>query len=298
MLASEQSRLADRTREIVREASERASTRAGSARSDAALQQAADQLADRTRDLMDGAGPESQLLDRAKERMRDAADAMRAGDLAEARNMARRAQGQLDQAAQSLEQDSRMFGGHDGETARRAQDARKAGEQLRELQQRIDQAMPDLSGELGETERGQMRGDVPAQRGAREKAEELRGKLGEAQARNGAPLSPLGERDLQPIGESMRRAEQALERGDAQQASREQDDASQRLSELSEQMKRRGSGRQGRDQAERSAGRRDGDGDDLDSRARVEIPDGDAFRGPQERRRALLDAMREEPPSD
>ena len=299
MLSAEQSRLADRTRDVVRDASERASRRAGGARADGALQQAADQLAQRTDALMDGAGPEGQALERAKERMRDAADALRSGDLAEARNMSRHAQGQLDQAAQSLDQDANMFGGHDGETARRAQDARKAAEELRELQQRIDQAMPDLSGELGEAERGQMRGDAPSQRGVRQKADELRGELGKEQGESGAPLSPLGERELQPISDAMRRAAQALERGDAQQASREQDDANQRLSELSEQMKRRGGGRPDQGKPEPGGEREgDGDGDGLDSRARVEIPDADAFHGPKERRRKLLDAMREEPPSD
>lgn len=299
MLSAEQQRLSNRTRDVVKKASERASERAGGSRADPAMQQSADQLARDTGELMDGAGPEGPWLDRAKERMRDAADAMRAGDLAQARNMARHAESQLEQAASSLEQDARMFGGHDGETARRAERARKAEAGVRDLQQRLDQAMPDLSGELGEAERAQLRADAPSQRGVREKAEQIQGELGKQQGENGAPLSPLGERELQPISEAMRRAEQALERGDAQQASREQDDASERLAQLSERMKKRGGGRPG-SEGERGKGEREGgqDGDGLESRARVEIPDADAFRGPKERRRRLLDAMREDAPSD
>jgi hypothetical protein len=53
--------------------------------------------------------------------MRDAADATRTGDMAEARRMSAAAESSLEQAASSLDQDARMFPGHNNETCQRAQ---------------------------------------------------------------------------------------------------------------------------------------------------------------------------------
>jgi len=296
MLAAEQGRLANRTRDIVKSASARATQRSDDAAQRSAMQQAADGLAQRMSGLSENAGPEGPWLDRAKERMRDAADALRTGDLSEARSMARQAHGQLEQAAASLEQDARMFPGHNGETARRAAEAAQAGEALRQLEQRIGNAMPDLSGELGAAERGQMRGDVPPQQGARKKADELGKQLGQTPD-EGAPLSPMGERGLGEISEAMRRAEQALEQGDAKQASLEQDDARSRLDQLAQQLQQRRGGGKPQGQSGRQRGEGD-DGNDLDADARVRIPGADEFQGPKEQRRRLLDAMREAAPTD
>src|SRR5262249_756167 len=148
--------------------------------------------------------PERPWLERARERMRDAADAMRTGDLSEARRMAQNAGNSLEQVASSLEQDARMFPGHEGETAERARAARAGADKLSKLSEQLDRSLPQLGEHVGDGERRQLRGDVDPQRKAREQAEQLGEKLG--QTGQDAPLSPQGENELKDAAEAMRRA--------------------------------------------------------------------------------------------
>jgi hypothetical protein len=205
--------------------------------------------------------------------------------------MASAASSSLQQAASGLEQDARMFPGHGGETAERARDAASAAARLQALERAIDRSMPRLGDAIGEGERQQLRGDVDPQRAARGKAEGLGQKL--QAGSDGSPISPTGERDLQQIAEAMKRAERSLEKGDPQGAGLAQQDASEGLRELAERMGKRA--RQGSSREGQQSSRRDGVGNER-AEGPVRIPSAGEHGGPIQRRRRLLDAMREPAP--
>lgn len=301
MLAAEQERLAARSREVVQGAARRAEARGQAAQDSTAMQQ----LAQGAQNDLDALGPtggtssDGQLLGQARERTRDVSDALRTGDLAEARRMAAAAQRSLDSLARSLDHDARMFPGHEGETRARAQAAADAANKLRRLQDQLDRAMPPLGDFMGEDERARLRGDAPQQRSARELAEKLGAQMGHEN--DGTPISPDAQRGLQEVSEAMRRAEQALGQGDADQASRSQEEAADRLRQIEQTMAQRGQqgqqGRQRRGPREGGDGRGGPDGRGHASDAPVRIPGAGDFTGPVEMRRRVLDAMREPGPN-
>jgi hypothetical protein len=292
-LGSEQSRLAQRTRDMLDRAADRAQS-AGQAKTSAEMQRAADDLNDELGRLLesDPGSPERPWLERARDRMRDAADAMRTSDLAEARRMARQAHSTLEQAAQSLEQDARMFPGHRGEARERARNAAAAADKLGKLAGQLDKALPQLGQYVGENERRQLRGDTDPQRQTRQKAERLGQEFGKGP--DDVPLSPQGERELQRAAEAMRRAEQALERGDPQAAGLAQEEAGERLSQLEEAMQQKGKAAPQPQRGER----RDGGQGSMRADGPVRIHGADEFSGPTQLRRKLLDAMREPAPQE
>lgn len=307
MLAAEQERLAGRSREIVQDAARKAQARAGGAGQDSSGMQ---QLAQGAQSDLEALGqPDSnsgdgQLLGQARERTRDISDALRTGDLAEARRMAAAAQRSLDTLARGLQQEAQMFPGHNGETAERAQAAGEAAGKLQKLQQQLDQSMPPLDGFMGEGERTRMRGDVPPQRSAREMAEKLSSEMGDSPS-NGrpaqdAPISPDAQRGLSEVSDAMQRAEQALAKGDADEASRAQEEAADQLRQLEQSMAQKGQGKPGGEGPPRGKGQeraeREGEGG-RNSEGPVRIPGADEFKGPVEMRRRVLDAMREESPN-
>lgn len=290
MLNAEQQRLAERTREMVQRAAQRAQ---GAGAASAEMQRAADELQEDLGRLHDSdpGSHERPWLERARDRMRDAADAMRTGDLSEAHRMQRAAQTSLEQAASSMEQDARMFPGHDGDTRARAREANAAADELRKLGQQLDDALPELGEYVGEGERQRLRGDAEPQREARKKAEQLGEQLGEGP--EGMPLSPQGERGLEQAAEAMRRAERALERGDPQAAGLAQEEAGERLSQLEQDLRDKARGAPRPERGERREGGRDGS---TQAEGPVRIPGADEFSGPVQMRRRLLDAMREPAP--
>ena len=301
MLAAEQERLANRSREVVQDAARKAQARGQQQGQDSSGMQ---QLAQGAQSDLDTLGQPSdgssdgQLLGQARERTRDVADALRTGDLAEARRMSAAAQRSLDSLARSLDHDAQMFPGHQGETRARAQAAADAAGKLRKLQEQLDQAMPPLDDFMGDEERAKLRGDAPQQRSARETAEKLGQQMG--QETEGTPISPDAQRGLQEVGESMRRAEQALGQGDADEASRSQEEAADRLRQIEQSMAQKGKGQGGKDgprQREGGEGREGNDGNGQNADGPVRIPGADEFTGPVEMRRRVLDAMREEGPS-
>jgi hypothetical protein len=140
-----------------------------------------------------------------------------------------------------------------------------------------------------------MRGDVDPQQRARQQAEALQAQLGRNP--DGSLLSPEGEHGLQEAAEAMRRAERSLDHGDPQSASLAQQDASERLRQIQERLTRKGGpgqqpGRGGRE------GRREGEGMGSRPEGPVRIPGANEFSGPVQMRRRLLDAMREQAPSE
>jgi hypothetical protein len=286
---------------VVQDAARRAQARGEQAQDSSGMQQLAqgaqgdlDTLGEANSNSSDG-----QLLGQARERTRDVSDALRTGDLAEARRMSAAAQRSLDSLARSLDHDAQMFPGHNGETRARAQAAADAAAKLRRLSEQLDQAMPPLDNFMGDEERARLRGDAPQQRSAREQAEKLSAQMG--QENEGAPVSPDAQRGLQEVGEAMRRAEQALSEGDADEASRSQEEAADRLRQIEQGMAQKGQrqrGEEGPREGERGGEGREGqDGRGRNSDAPVRIPGAEEFTGPVEMRRKVLDAMREQGPS-
>ena len=178
-----------------------------------------------------------------------------------------------------------MFPGHDGETSDASETADHAAEGLRTLRRDIDRAIPRVGDFVEEHGRAQMRTDASRQRAASDTAEQLAQQLDRGP--DGNPLAPDAARGVRDAREAMERGHGALEGGDPIEASRAQEEAARRLSEVRERMEQ---------QAEResrggSGGREGGTRDDF--REPVHIPGAEEFVGPNELRRRLLDAMRE-----
>jgi hypothetical protein len=295
MIGSEQSRLAERSGAVTQNALQRAQAGQQTGQNDArarglapqaeALEKASAELA-----RQPGSGWQSTAASRAAERMRDTKDALRAGDLAEARGMAETAQRSLEEAANELESESRMFPGQHGEAARRAEQARRAASDADRLSQAIGRAMPEVSEHVSDAERQKLRADADAQRKTGAAAEQLKKDFDKGP--DGLPLSPEAVDALDAARQSMQRAERALERGRPDEANREQQQAAERLKKLSQSLaQKQASGGQGQ------SGKNEANGGEAMRDAPVHIPGAEEWKGPTELRRKLLDAMHEGGPS-
>src|SRR5690606_26433722 len=129
-LEAEQAQLSRRSVERRRGAAERALESVGSTD-----ERAARRLAERARTVRSAleriqraglAGFEQDSYDRARQRLVDTEDALRTGDLGEARRMAEAAAGDLTGLSRDLDLSALMFPGHDGETSADAAKAREA----------------------------------------------------------------------------------------------------------------------------------------------------------------------------
>lgn len=256
---------------------------------------AARRLADQARAVRDAleeidraglASFEQDAYDRARQRLIDTQDALRTGDLGEARRMAEAAAQDMAGLTRDLDLSALMFPGHEGETSDDARRARSADRQLRDLRRQLDEALPDVASHVDPPGRAQMREDSARQARAREAAERLARQFDEGP--DGAALDEQAGRELHDAAREMREAQQALDRGDPLDSARRQEDAARRLTELRERL----------EQESQSGGGGGGDGGDAtrDFRQAVDIPDADQFEGPMEMRRRLLDAMREQAP--
>ncbi len=296
-LESEQHDLAQRSGEARRRAADRAEASGGGEESEAA-QRLGERAGDLRRALdglqRRGMAPSAQeMFDRARQRTRDTEDALRSGDLGEASRMAGEAEREAEELSRDLAIEAQMFGGQGG--AQQARAARDAARGLGELSRDIDEATPRASEFVDDADRAGMRSDAPRQRRVRDAA----GQLGQrfAEGPDGTPLSPDGQRIVGEAAEHMERAEQALGRGDPRESARAQDEAARKLAELREQLEQeqsRGGGGGG------SGGEQQG-GEGGEGRRTfhqvVQIPGAEDFAGPTERRRLILDAMREGSPT-
>ncbi len=231
------------------------------------------------------AGFEQDAYDRARQRLVDAEDALRAGDLGEGRAMSEAAAQDLGALSRDLDLSALMFPGHDGETSEDARQARAADRRLGDLRRQLDEALPDVARHLEAPDRQQMRDDLARQREAQDAAEGLSEQF--ARGPDGTPLSEDAAREVGEASRTMEDAERALERGDPLESARLQEEAARRLSELREQLEQ---------QQEQQSGGGGGGGSELDFTRPVEIPGAEEFEGPMEMRRRLLDAMRESTP--
>ena len=294
-LEAEQHQLARRTGETQRRAATRAAREQGPNQADSArrlARQARSALAtlQRARPNRGGATDE-ESYGRAQERMRDVADALRTGDLGEARRMAEEADREIASMGRDLELNALMFPGRDGATQRAAQAARQAADELSELRRELDDAIPRIEEYLDDAASQQMEGDAARQERAASAANRL--KQAFAEGPDGTPLVPDAVTELRDAQSAMRRAQEALENAQPLDAARNQQEAAEKLTDLRERLERENedsSGDGGGQAGDSGAG-----ADDF--REDVQIPRAEAFRGPEEFRRRLLDAMRERVPS-
>ncbi len=233
------------------------------------------------------AGFEQAGYDRARERLRDTQDALEAGDLGEARANAEAAQRDLSLLSRDLDLSALMFPGHEGETARDAELARAANNELQALRRQLDEALPDVAAHVDAADRGAMRGDLVHQRDATQAADRLSEQLGTGPG--GTPLSEDASRAVAEAARSMEIAERALADGDPLESARAQEEAARRLTELREELEEQ--------QRQQQSGGGGGGSSSPDFDRPVDIPNADAFEGPMEMRRRLLDAMRTAPPA-
>ncbi|MDQ3037578.1 MAG: DUF4175 domain-containing protein, partial [Myxococcota bacterium] len=291
-LEAEQRELARRTTDVRGTAARRALEVAGEQ-----AEEAARRLAGRARQIRGALAPiegerlsslERDSLDAVEQRLRDTEDALASGDLGEASRMVASAEEQLGDLARDLALDSMMFSGHGGETARASRAAADAERRMRELRASLDEALPDLGDHVGTGERGQMRGDAPRQR----QAQGVSADLAELFERgpDGTPLSPDAAAALGEIEQMMDEGARGLDRADPASASRAQEEAARRLTELREQLEQ--------DMQSSSGGGGGGDGGNAapDFSRRVQIRNPSDFEGPMELRRRVLDAMQDAPP--
>lgn len=291
MLGTEQNRLTERSGEVTRSALGRGQHGQSDARARAlapqaeALERESQQLAEAP-----GNGFDSAAANRAAERYRDARDALRAGDLAQARSAAQSAERGLRETAAELENEARMFPGHHGEVAQRAAQARQAASEAERFSDSVDRAMPELSQQLSEGDKQKMRADADAQKKTADAAEQLKQQF--QKGPDGLPLSPDATDALDQARHSMQKAQRALERGQPDEANREQQQASERLQKLSQELAEQQRGGRG------GKGKQEGESGDATRNAPVHIPGAEEWKGPTELRRKLLDAMQEAAPAE
>jgi hypothetical protein len=291
MLGTEQNRLTERSGSVTRGALERGQHGQSDARARALAPQA-EALERESQQLAEGPGNgfDSAAANRAAERYRDARDALRAGDLAQARGAAQSAERGLRETAAELDNEAHMFPGHHGEVAQRAAQARQAAAEAERFSDSIDRAMPELSQQLSDADKQKMRADADAQKKAADAAEQLKQQF--QKGPDGLPLSPDATEALDQARHSMQKAQRALERGQPDEANREQQQASDRLQRLSKQLAEEQRGGRG------GKGKREGEYGDLNRNAPVHIPGAEEWKGPIELRRKLLDAMQESAPAE
>jgi hypothetical protein len=288
-LAAEQASLAERSHAMLDKLSKRARSQGQPEANLEGLAQQAHEIA-RELERVDRSpmSPlDQQSLDGTRARVDDTGDALESNDLSQARSMAKRAGAQLERLTHSTETEARMFPGHEGETSERAEALRNARKKLDQLQDAMQRQAPSLEGMMGGGDRAQLAQDAERQGKARGRASQLEQRL--AGDSDGRPLAPGAANQMREARMQMSEAERALREGRTQDASTAQDEASEQLRQLAEQL-----GQQS--QPQRTARRRDG-GDGGSIEGPVEIPDADAFMAPTEQRRRVLDAMREDRPA-
>jgi hypothetical protein len=294
-LEAEQRELFRRSDDVRRGAAERALQA-----SEALSPEAASKLAGRARQTNqslrqlpgDALGPlEEEALSRARQRLDDSADALEARDLGEARRMSREAVRDLEALARDLELSALMFPGRNGQVGQAARVAREGAKRARELRDEIDGALPRLRDHLAPAGRRQLQEDATRQGDTARAASDLA--LRFEKGPDGNPLAPDAADGMREAERAMRQALDRLRDRDPLGASRAQEDASRRLSELREELE---SGRRPQGGGEGMGQGGGGSGARRDPRQRVQIPGAEEHEGPTERRRRVLDAMRENAP--
>jgi len=226
-------------------------------------------------------GPyESNLQERANERLNDFEKALQGGDVGEALSMANRLAEAANALAKDLELSAMMFRGQGGQTADAAAQARQAAARAQDLRDAARGAVPDIAKGLTEQEREQLRKQSEQQGKAQQAAHQLARRLREQVG--GVPVSEEAAEQLESIEQPMQRASRALEEGSPLEANKEQEAAADQLRRLRQQLESQSKSPVGGGGQDRSQGAR--------SDERVEIPTGRSKADELAWRRRVLDA--------
>jgi hypothetical protein len=234
---------------------------------------------------------DDEAVDRLDARLRDVAAALSQGDVGEAQRMAHSAGEAAHALARDLELSALMFPGRDGRLRDAANQARQIADGARRLGADVDRAIPRFSDHLEPADREALAENRTRQRRAGERTDELARRFeGGADAE---PLSPETGQGLREVGRTMNAADEALAQGDAISAAEHQREAARRLGELREDLE------QNRRSQSGAGGGGEGGGLEGVMRPdrRVEIPRGPGASDGRDRRRLVLDGMREGAPS-
>jgi hypothetical protein len=243
-------------------------------------------------------------LDAAREALHDLEGALRAGQLADANDLAERAAMSLLRLESEVRLEAQMRGPRDRAAAAQARLATEAQRQGYGLSRSIDDLVPSLREHVDDADRAQMESQSGSQMQISVDTDAIAERF--AVGPNGAPLSTEAADAMRSASSAMRQASDALDEGSPQQASEQQDRVISILEEMlkkaEEQRSRRargGRGRRGGTTGGENGGADRGGGFESEgdpSQDIVRIPDGSDFVGPAERRRRVLDAMRDDAP--
>jgi hypothetical protein len=234
---------------------------------------------------------DEEAVEQLEARLRDVSAALEQGDVGEAQRMAHSANESAHSLARDLELSALMFPGRDGELRDAATEARRIADRSMRLSAEVDRAIPRFSEHLAENDRQALE----ANRARQQRAHGAAGSLAE-RFEGGAdtdPLSPETGEGLREVERTMGAASESLEGGDAIAAAERQREAARKLRELREDLEQ--------NRRSQSGGGGGGDGGGLEGvmqpDRRVEIPRAPAENRGVDRRRLVLDGMREEAPS-
>jgi Domain of unknown function (DUF4175) len=253
------------------------------------------------------------MLESADSRVNDLDRALQVGDLDEAQDQAERAvrATQTLQGRLSMEQQlSQRYPGfsRDPEAVRKGlSGASGAIPPLQEVSQALQQLLPHDGQQATSQQIQQMLDQEKEQRDVSGKLQEARNQLGEVGKR--VPIfGPQHEQMLQEAQDGMGRAQERLGRGEPRGAQAGEESALEKLQQFQQAMEQLaksqgGKGGQGprmpmpwgEPQGNEEGDEQEGESDSM-RHDRVEIPDAEATRGPQEFRKELLDAMKQQPP--
>ena len=241
-------------------------------------------------------------LDGLSARAEDLEKALQGGDYAEALDQAQRAESALQRVQSRLLLEEQIKQLQQPGPVRRSREA-TAGAQdpVREIAQKLQEAMPKGGGQLSPEQQAQLKLQQAEQREIKQELQGVRDQL--AQVGKKVPVfGPQHEQLLQEAQGAMESAEQKLGQGEPRGAQSGEGQALEKIEKFEQAMKdlaqKGGKGGQGMPMPwgePGGDGQEEGDGDST-QHERVEIPDAESSRGPQEFRKKLLDAMKQPAP--
>ncbi len=204
---------------------------------------------------------------------------------------------QLDSMGEHQRKLDEMFGNPDEvrqQSAQLAQELRKNSQTMQEVSQKLQSLFPEPGSQLSQQERQQLKQLSEQQQQLEQRAQGLRQQMEEMQQ-----LAPVFGQEagdqMEEIGQRMGEAAQRMGGQDPGRGYGQQQAALEGLKRFQQQMKesQQGQGKGGLP-LPMGMGRREGNG--MDPRDKVELPDEDAFQAPKEFRKDLLDAMKQGAP--
>jgi hypothetical protein len=251
------------------------------------------------------------VLEAADSRANDLGRALESGDIDEASDLAERSLRALQTLQGRLtmeEQLAQRYPGfaRDPEAVHRGmKGASTAVPPMQEVAQALQQMLPRDGQSVSPQELDELRSQEQAQKDIGQELQQARKDLSEVGKK--VPIfGPQHEQMLQEAQDGMGRAQERLGRGEPRSAQAGEEQAAEKLSQFQKSMEQMAKNQGGKGQGQGmpmpwgdpqgdDEGDEDGNSDAM-RHDRVEIPDAEASRGPQEFRKELLDAMKQQAP--